>query len=97
MNYVHRQFDSRACGATTITRVPNVRVNGRFISIDGDVNNHGSGGLIASETVGKVRAMSIPVIVLNNNANADNLCPGGSHCNPKATTASPNVRAGSGQ
>ena len=63
--YVHRQSDSRSCGATTIARVSNVRVNNRNISVDGDPNTHGGGNLKASVTVGKVRANGIPVIVLN--------------------------------
>lgn len=92
--YVHRQNDSRDCGAGTVTRCTNVRVNGRFISIEGDTNTHGAGGLIATETVGSVRANNIPVILQRDPAKADKLCPGDSHCNPKARSASPNVRAG---
>ena len=96
--FVHRQGDSRSCGATTNTRITNVRVNNMFISVDGDTNTHGGGELIAGETVGKVRAGGIPVILNGNNANGDSLCPipGGAHCNPRASTASPNVRAGGG-
>lgn len=96
--YVHRQGDSRSCGATTVTRISNVRVNGRFVSVDGDTNTHGAGDLRASETVGRVRAGGIPVILNGDNADADKLCPplGGAHCAPKAATASPNVRAGNG-
>ena len=47
-DFIHRQRDSRTCGASTNTRIPNVRVNGRFISVDGDTNSHGAGGLISS-------------------------------------------------
>ncbi len=96
--YVHRQSDSRSCGATTIARVSNVRVNNRNISVDGDPNTHGGGNLKASVTVGKVRANGIPVVVLNDSASPDSLCPipGGPHCEPKATSASENVRAGNG-
>ena len=96
--YVHRQGDSRSCGASTVTRIANVRVNGRPISVDGVTNTHGGGSLKASETVGKVRAGSIPIILNGDNASADALCPplGGAHCAPNASSASPNVRAGSG-
>ena len=96
--YVHRQGDSRTCGASTVTRVTNVRVNNRPISVDRDTNTHGAGQLRASETVGKVRANSIAVILNGDNASADNLCPipGGNHCSPNASSASPNVRAGGG-
>tara|TARA_B100001057_G_C22435568_1_gene789145 strand:+ start:117 stop:416 length:300 start_codon:yes stop_codon:yes gene_type:complete len=96
--FVHRLGDSRSCGATTVTRVTNVRVNNRPISVDRDTNTHGAGHLNASETVGKVRANSIPVILISDTASPDNLCPipGGNHCSPNASSASPNVRAGSG-
>lgn len=95
---VHRQDDSRACGAKTIAQCSNVRVNNKFISIEGDTNTHGSGPLRATLTVGKVRVNGKPVILLDDPAGADSLCPplGPPHCNPKATTASPNVRAGNG-
>ena len=79
-----------------MTRSNKVRVNGRAVSIEGDTNTHGAGALRASETVGKVRVNGIPVIILNDNASPDSLCPGPGHCNPKAASASPNVRAGGG-
>ena len=41
--YVHRERDSRICGAGTVTRINNVRVNNRFISVEGDTNTHGGG------------------------------------------------------
>ena len=96
--FVHRQGDSRSCGASTVTRVTNVRVNGRPISVDKDTNTHGAGQLNASVTVGKVRANSIAVIINGDTAQPDNLCPipGGAHCAPNASSASPNVRAGGG-
>jgi len=96
--FVHRQGDSRTCGATTVTQISNVRVNNRNISTDGDPNTHGGGALKASETVGRVRAGGIPVILNGDGADADKLCPplGGAHCAPSAASASPNVRAGNG-
>lgn len=95
--FIHRQNDSRDCGAKTVTRCTNVRVNGRFISIDGDVNTHGGGALIATETIGKVRANGVPIILQADSAKPDRLCPtGNNHCNPKASSASNNVRAGGG-
>ena len=47
---------------------------------------------------GKVRANSIAVILNGDTAQPDNLCPipGGAHCAPNASSASPNVRAGGG-
>ena len=97
--FIHRQGDSRICGASTVTRINNVRVNNRPISIQGDTNTHGGGALKATLTVGKVRAGQIPVILQSDPASADSLCPtvGGPHCGPDASSASPNVRAGNGK
>lgn len=97
--FIHRLGDSRTCGATTVVRQSTVRANNRFISIAGDTNTHGGGALRATETVGKVRVNGIPVILQNDPASADSLCPplGGNHCSPNASSASPNVRAGGGQ
>ena len=45
----HRNTDSRACGATTVTaQAKNVYVNGLLWSINGDPNSHGGGNLIAA-------------------------------------------------
>lgn len=96
--YIHRQGDSRTCGATTVTKQTRVRANGRPISIEGDTNTHGAGSLKATETVGKVRINGIPVILEKDPSGSDNLCPplGGAHCAPNASSASPDVRAGGG-
>jgi hypothetical protein len=96
--FIHRHGDSRICGATTRSSSPNVRINGRFVALNGDTNSHGGGALRATVTVGKVRANSKPVIIVNDPASPDGLCPvvGAPHCNPKATGHSPNVRAGGG-
>lgn len=93
---VHRQNDLRVCSARTVTQCSDVRVNGRFISIQDDPNSHGSGPLRATITRGKVHVNNKPVILIHDPAGADNLCPGAGHCNPKAATASPDVRAGNG-
>jgi uncharacterized Zn-binding protein involved in type VI secretion len=97
--FIHRQNDSRVCGASTVTRCSNVRVNGQFISIEGDTNTHGGGKLRATETTGKVRVNNEPVILQNDPADSDKLCgvpghEGHGHCEPSARSASPNVRAG---
>lgn len=97
--FIHRNGDSRTCGATTVAQQTNVRANSRPISIQGDPNTHGGGALRATETVGKVRIGGIPVILQQDPASPDALCPplGGNHCSPNASSASPNVRAGGGQ
>lgn len=96
--FIHREGDARSCGATTKASCATVRINGKFISIEGDTNSHGGGALRATQTAGKVRVNGRPVIILNDPAAPDKLCPplGGAHCNPKASSASPNVRAGGG-
>ena len=94
--YVHRQGDSRICGATTVAQQFTVRANNRFVSIQGDPNTHGGGPLIATDTVGKVRVHGIPVILNADPASPDSLCPIPPHCGPNASSASPNVRAGGG-
>lgn len=94
VNFVHRNNDSRVCGARTRAIVNNVRVNGEFISTEGDPNTHGAGTLRATVTSGRTRAGGRPIIILNDPASPDSLCPGPGHCNPIATSASGDVRAG---
>ena len=93
-NFIHRDGDSRSCGATTKASSVKVRVNGRAVSVEGDTNTHGGGALKATSP--RVRINGKRIIILNDNASADSLCPtvGGAHCNPKASSASPNTRAG---
>lgn len=86
MSYVHRHGDQRSCGATTVVSGQNfVTVDGKLWAVENDQNTHGAGGLIASKTYIKIGGKS--VIVQDDNANQDNLCPsaGGEHCNPRAT------------
>ena len=99
MNFVHRNNDSIACGAKTNATVNNVRVNNQFISTEGDTNSHSGGALQATATSGRTRAGGKPIIILNDPAQQDRFCgkighSGHGHCNPKATSASGNVRAG---
>jgi len=48
-NAAHRNTDSRACGASTVTaQSKNVYVNGLLWSINGDPNSHGDGNLSAA-------------------------------------------------
>lgn len=43
---VHRHGDSRFCGATTIvTGQSTVKVEGKLIAVEGDMNSHGGGAL----------------------------------------------------
>lgn len=63
-----------------------------LISVQGNPNTHGGGGLIADNPQ-TVQVKNIPVIELVDPADPDALCGplGGSHCNPESAAASPNV------
>lgn len=69
-------------------------VNGQIISLMGDTNTHLSGALTATTT--KTFVNGLPIARVTDNASPDALCPLGglSHCNPSATTGSPNVFIG---
>lgn len=95
MAAIHRNTDSRACGATTtVTGQSNVYANGLLVSVNGDPNSHGAGALSAS--CHDVYVNGLLVVDLGDGAAADSLCPslGGSHCGPSATGASSNVFVG---
>ena len=96
MPAVHRHGDARACGATTIVSTNStVFCNGELISVNGNVNTHGAGALIA----GSAHMYCHSTLVVNNTpdgAAADSLCPsaGGAHCAPVTAAGSPNVFVG---
>jgi uncharacterized Zn-binding protein involved in type VI secretion len=92
MAAVHRNNDSRSCGARTKAQSSRVFVNNQPVSIEDDPNTHGGGALIAS--VSNVRVNNKKIIVLNDSAKPDAKCPGPNHCNPKASSASSDVYAG---
>ena len=91
----HRDTDSRACGAATVSaQAKNVYVNGKLWSINGDPNDHGDGNLIAATK--NVFIGGVGVVNVGDSASADGLCVplGGDHCAPTATGGSPNVFVG---
>ena len=93
---VHRNSDSRNCGAsTTVQGQGTVYVNSKLASVLGDPNTHGGGALKASTNDGTVFVNGILLNLLDSSASPDALCPipGGPHCNPKASQASPDVFA----
>lgn len=69
---VHRHGDSRSCGATTIViGQSSVFINGKLCSVEGDINTHGNGQLIASHSSFKINNKS--VIVVGDSSQPDNL------------------------
>lgn len=95
MPAVHRDTDSRACGASTVSaQSRNVYVNSLLWSIDGDPNSHGGGALSAATN--NVFIGGVAVCNNNDSAAPDALCPplGGAHCAPNAVGGSSNVFVG---
>jgi hypothetical protein len=92
---VHRNGDSRACGAGTIVSGQgSVYVNNKLASVNKDQNSHGGGGLKANNP--GVYINGELVVIQSNSADPDALCPlpGGAHCAPSATGASGDVFIG---
>jgi hypothetical protein len=92
---VHRNTDSRPCGATTdVKGQSTVYVNNKKVSVDKDPNTHSGGELTAANP--EVYVNNKLVVILGNSAKPDSYCPlpGGSHCNPKAYSASGDTYVG---
>lgn len=95
MPQVHRNGDSRSCGASTeAVAHSNVFVNDQPISVDGDPNSHGGGELNAA--CKNVYVGGKLVVIVGNSASPDKKCPlpGGAHCSPSSTSGSPDVHIG---
>jgi hypothetical protein len=93
---VHRNTDSRACGATTIVSgQANVYVNTLLASVQGDRASHGAGELGATINDGTVWINNKKLVLKGSNASPDLACApvGPPHCNPFSVGASPNVYA----
>jgi len=92
---VHRETDSRTCGASTIVSGQDfVYANDLLISVDGDPNSHGAGSLIAATN--QVFINNIMVVNVGDSAAPDGLCPSvaGPHCAPASSSGSPDVFVG---
>lgn len=93
---VHRNTDLRKCGASTIViGQSTVFANSLLVSVNGDPNTHGGGGLIAANNNVYVNNK----LVVNDTPEAaapDALCPslGGDHCAPVTAGGSDNVFVG---
>lgn len=90
MPAVHRHEDARACGATTVvSENTTVFANSKLIAINGNVNSHGAGALIA----GSDNVFIGGVAVVNNtpdSAATDTL----GHSNTQTAAGSSNVNVG---
>ena len=92
---IHRDTDSRACGATTVVSGQGtVFANGLLVSVDQDPNSHGAGNLKAA--CNKVYINGKLVVIVGNSAAPDKLCPplGGDHCAPASSSGSGDVFVG---
>ena len=90
---VHRHDDARVCGATTIATDHKVYANGKLIAVNGDVNSHGGGALVA----GSNNVYCGGILVVNHTPDgsaADSLCPLAPHCAPVTAAGSPDVFVG---
>ena len=86
-NAIHRNGDSRSCGATTVVAGQStVYAGGELVSVDGDPNSHGGGNLIAATK--NVYINGKMIVNVGDSASADNLCfpVGGNHCAPAASS-----------
>ena len=92
---VHRHDDARVCGATTIATDHKVFANNKLIAVNGDVNSHGGGALVAGSN--NVYAGGKKVVNHTpDSAAPDDLCipVGGAHCGPSTAQGSDNVFVG---
>jgi len=94
MTEVHRDTDSRVCGASTVVAGNGtVYVNNLLASVDADPNSHGSGNVIASTK--NVYVENKLIVENGDSSDADAICPIPPHCNPATSSGSPNVFVGS--
>ena len=90
MPAIHRHTDARACAATTIVSGQGtVYANSLLVSVNGDVNSHGAGALVA----GSDNVFAGGKAVVNNTpdlAATDSL----DHTNTQTAAGSSNVNVG---
>ena len=93
MPQVHRDTDSRSCGAKTVAANPNVYTNHLLTAVDGNPNTNGGGALKAANPNVYIGGVLV-VINAPNDASPDTFCPIPPHCNPKTAGGSNNVYIG---
>jgi len=95
MAAVHRDTDTRTCGATTeVSGNSTVYANNLLVSVNDDPNSHGDGKLVAA--CKNVYVENKMVVDKGDDAGPDGLCAplGGEHCSPNADSASDSVFVG---
>lgn len=96
MTAIHRNTDSRVCGASTVVSGNGtVYANNLLVSVNDDPNSHGGGALSASTN--QIFVENKMVVEVGDSAAPDGLCPilGGPHCAPSSSSGSANVFVGS--
>ena len=89
MAAIHRNGDSRACGATTVVSgQSNVYANGKLVSVDKDLSSHGGGALTARSR--NVYINGKLVVNVGDAGAVDEQ----DHTNTAASSGSPNVFVG---
>ena len=97
MSKIHRDGDSRVCGATTkVIGQSTVYLDGKLVAVEGDPNTHGNGGLIANDDT-TVFINNKKIIIHLASANKDDLCDsdGPPHCEPATSEGSETGYTGS--
>jgi hypothetical protein len=92
----HRHGDARTCGATTVVvGQSSTYVNGKLWAVEGDINSHGDGQLIASVAAVKIEGKRV-IVHAPDDAVPDDLCLplGGAHCEPMTASGSGDTFAG---
>jgi hypothetical protein len=92
----HRHGDARACGATTVVvGQGSTYVNGRLWAVEGDINSHGNGELVASVATVLIEGKRV-IVNAPDDAAPDDLCIplNGAHCEPMTAEGSGDTFAG---
>jgi hypothetical protein len=92
----HRHGDPRTCGATTVVvGQGSTFVDGKLWAVEGDINSHGDGQLIASVATVLIEGKKV-IVHAPDDAVPDDLCIplDGAHCKPMTAAGSGSTFAG---
>lgn len=94
MPSVHRDKDTRLCGAiTSVTNQSSVYVNDMLVAVRGDKDDHSGGGAFTAGLSNGVYVNGLLMVVVGDYARTDNISDT-THHNTNAKTGSDNVFAG---